>query len=195
MKVKFKRSWLLLQIMETTLNSKMNDDFKTVKKIFQCDLKEHTIRACILSELKDNKVKLFIKQPQNLINEKILNCLNTGIISCIQNLQLKRDDFSSVGEVTVSLNEDNSWNIEEIDIIVILNVKDEDLLRFINNCLTFFSKSCKLPDSVNFFASNKYEVDSLQNYKTEIERLVKQLHKINTNKKEKIKLHKIFKVL
>jgi hypothetical protein len=181
--------------MESPLNSKMNDEFKTVKKIFQCDLKKQTIRECILSELKDEKVKLFIRQPQNLINEDNLNCLNTGIISCIQNLQLKRDDFSSVGEVTVSLNEDNSWNIEEIDVIVILNMKDKELLRFINNCLKFFSTSCKLPDSVNFFASNNYEVDNLQNYKTEIERLVKQLHKINTNKKEKIKLHKIFKVL
>jgi len=181
--------------MESPLNSKMNDEFKTVKKTFQCDLQEHTIRECILSELKNEKVKLFIRQPHNLINEEILNCLNTGIISCIQDLQLKRDDFSSVGEVTVSLNEDNSWSIEEIDVIVILNVKDKELLRFINSCLKFFSKSCKLPDSVNFFASNKYEVDSLQNYRTEIEHLVKQLHRINMNKKEKIKLHNIFKVL
>ncbi len=181
--------------MKPALNSKMNDDFKIVKKIFQCDLKEHTIRECIRSELKHDKVKLFIRQPQNLINEEILNCLNTGIVTCIQDLQLKRDDFSSVGEVTVSLNEDTSWNIEEIDILVILNVKDKELLRFINSCLKFFSKSCKLPESVNFFASNKYEVDSLQNYKTEIEQLVKQLHRINTNKKEKIKLHNIFKVI
>ncbi|MHA2283449.1 MAG: hypothetical protein ACXAC5_21625 [Promethearchaeota archaeon] len=173
----------------------MNDVLPTFRKTFQCDLKENTIRECILSELKDGKVKLFIKHPQNFINEEILNCLNTGIISCLQNLQLKRNDFSSVGKVAVSLNEDNLWHIEEIDILVILNVKDKELMRFINSCLKFFRKSCKLPESVNFFASNKFEVDNLQNYKIEMEYLVNQLHEINTMKKKQLKLHKIFKVL
>jgi len=181
--------------MELPLNSKLKDNFKTVKKIFHCDFEDQTLRECILSELKDGKIKLFVEHTQNLINEEALNCLNVGIISCIKDLQLKRDDFSSVGEVTVSSNKDDSWSIEEIDIIVNLKVKDKELLRFINNCLKFFRKSCKLPDSVNFFASNKYEVDSLQNYKYEMEQLVKQLHKINMNKKEKIKLHNIFKVI
>ncbi|MHA2183082.1 MAG: hypothetical protein ACXAAH_16815 [Promethearchaeota archaeon] len=183
--------------MESPLNSNMDENVSTLKKTFQCDLKENTIRECILSELKDGNVKLFIKHPQNNINEEILNCLNTGIISCLQNLQLKRNDFSSVGEVTVSLNEEDLWIIKEIDIIVILNVKDKELIRFINSCLKFFRKSCRLPESVNFFASNKYEVDTLQNYKTEMEHLVNQLHEINTKtkKKNKIKLYDIFKVL
>lgn len=181
--------------MGSPLNSEMNDDFKIVKKIFHCDFEEQTLRECILSELKNEKIKLFVERTQNLINEEALNCLNVGIISCIKDLHLKRDDFSSVGEVTVSSNKDSSWSIEEIDIIVNLNVRDKELLRFINNCLKFFRKSCKLPDSVNFFASNKYEVDSLQNYKSEMEQLVRQLHKINTNKKEKTKLHNIFKVI
>ena len=181
--------------MESPLNSNINDDFPPFRKTFQCDLKENTIRECIVSELNYSKINLFIKNPQNIINEEILNCLNTGIITCLQNLQLKRNDFTSVGEVTVSLNEDNLWNIEEIDILVILKVKDKELIRFINSCLKFFRKSCRLPRSVNFFASNKYEVDNLQNYKSEIEHLVKQLHKINANEKEKIKLYNIFKVL
>ncbi|MHA2037247.1 MAG: hypothetical protein ACW972_08185 [Promethearchaeota archaeon] len=181
--------------MESPLNPNTNDELTIVRKSFQCDLNNNTLRECILSEFNDGNVRLFIRNPQNLINDEILNCLNTGIVSCLQNLHLKRNDFSSVGQVTVSLSKDNLWDIEGIDVLVNLNVKDKELMKFINSCLKFFRESCKLPESVNFFASNKYEVDNLQNYKTEIETLVNKLHEINTKKKDKIKLHNIFKVL
>jgi hypothetical protein len=162
------------------------------KKVFTCDLNETTIRDCIFSEVQDEKLKLFIKNPQSVINEDKLNCLNVGLLSCLKSHQLAQDDYSSEAEVILSQNEDQSWNIEQIDIIVNLNINDKELFKYINNCLKFFIISCKLPDTVNFYAINKYEVDSFQSYKKELENIEKEFDTISTVKKEKIKLYNIF---
>ena len=94
--------------MGSATDLRISDRSRNEKKVFICDLKKNTIRDCIFSELKDEKLKLFIKNPQNAVNEEILNCLNTGIVSCLQNQQLNQDDFSSEAEVIVSQNEDHS---------------------------------------------------------------------------------------
>ena len=155
---------------------------KAMKQVFKCNLKERTLRKCIFSRLKDNKIELFIKNPQNIINEEILNCLNTGLNSCLHN-HLKNKEFTTEAKVTVSLNDENSWKIDEIDVSVILLVKDIELVKYINNCLKFFRESCDLPKNINFFAVNRFEVDDLQSYKKGINHLVQQLHNINSKKK------------
>jgi len=165
---------------------------KTKKRIFKCNLKEKTLKKCIFSRLKNNKIELFIKNPQNIINEEILNCLNTGLNSCLHN-HLKNKEFTTEVKVSVSLNDENSWKIDEIDVFIILLVKDIELVKSINNCLKFFRESCELPKNINFFAINRFEVDDLQSYKKGINHLVQQLHNINSKKKLQNRLFSLSK--
>ncbi|KKN22639.1 hypothetical protein LCGC14_0913010 [marine sediment metagenome] len=178
--------------MGLSLKSGVAIDRRTKKRIFKCNLKEKTLKKCIFSRLKNNKIELFIKNPQNIINEEILNCLNTGLNSCLHN-HLKNKEFTTEAKVSVSLNDENSWKIDEIDVSVILFVKDIELVKYINNCLKFFRESCDLPKNINFFAINRFEVDDLQSYKKGISHLVQQLHNISSKKKIQNRLYSLLR--
>ena len=180
--------------MEPEHNSNSHNNKSVRKTIFKCDLEDETLRQCIQAKLKEDKIRFYTDKPYEILDIEVLNCLDSGLVACFRPKVLERKYLSPIAEIIAKLDDTNTWIIEEINISVNLKTEDKDLLKEINNCLKVFKISCKLPDLINFYVIDKYEFDTLQNYKMELKDLEEELTKIKGNKTKREELYNLFKI-
>ena len=127
-------------------NIKSEFDYKLYneKKIFSCDISSSKLNYCVYDELQ-MEVKDLIKN--DIRADKIkqaLNCLDTGLNTCLGKHTDR--DFSIKSEFEVYKNEHDNWKIREILIKIIPMDDDHDLKEGIKECLKFYRDYCILQD-------------------------------------------------
>ena len=179
--------------MEPTEDSHSNNS-SSRSTIFKCDLEDKTLRECIQAKFEGDMIHFFTDKPHEIIDINLLNCLDSGLVACLRPKVLEKEYLNPIAEIIAKLDETNTWNIEAVNISVNLKTIDRALLKEINNCLNVFKKSCKLPESINFFVIDKHKFDSLQTYKTELKNIEEELAKLRGDNIKREDLYNIFKI-
>ena len=119
-------------------------------KIISCNISNTKMKYCIYEELELN-IKELIKEDIRAENIKAaLNCLDTGLNSCLG--KYKDKEFKIRSEFSVFKDEHNNWKIREIKLSIEALDDRSDLKEGLKQCLKFYRDYCTLKD-VNIIVS------------------------------------------
>jgi len=154
--------------MAEKYNNPMQVKLTREKEIFKCEFGDQKIKECI--DLKLNS--------SELINRNVIKCLDTMLSTCIGKKDVGLKFLTSEVEISLLKDEENKFEIKNINLDLIPLVEAENELNIISQCLNFFNLSCLSKDSVKFSISYSDPKDSLKKYKQELIELKEQLERI-----------------
>jgi hypothetical protein len=129
-----------INIKFDNVKSELSDENHT----FSCDINSSKLNYCVYNELQMEVKDLIKYDIRSDKIKKALNCLDTGLNSCLG--KHNNAEFDIKSEFHVNKDEHDYWKIREILLKITPYDDDRDLKEGIKECLKFYRDYCTLQD-------------------------------------------------
>ena len=101
-------------------------------KTFDCDLNDSNLFNCILKEVGEEGIDTISPSTQEIQDRIFINCINASLVNCLR-LNREELDFPKV-QLEMTKNENGTWLIKKISIVVDKHIEDKLVYERINQC-------------------------------------------------------------